>query len=311
MIIQIDNREKHLIKILPSLLKMYDFDKQNTIMIENIPLGDIVLYKTEEDIKNDNPIVIIERKSLTDLASSIRDGRYNEQSLRLHHTNTHNHNIWYIIEGNVKYYSSKYTKVEPKALYSAMVSLNYYKGFTIFRTFDVVETAEFIIRSVDKIHREKKLQPFYQNNESENYKKTTFLDVHENKSGEKSILKDNIDEVINNKEPVSQFEQQQYKNDIPYSNTVKKVKKENLTPENIGEVILSQIPGISNITSLAVMKHYGSLYNLIIELGKDPKCLETFKYKTSNGQIRKISSSSIQNIINYLLYQKDNVISIT
>ncbi len=309
MIIQIDNREKDLIKILPSLLKMYEFDTHHTIVIENIPLGDIVIYKTQEDKLNDNPIVIIERKSLTDLASSIRDGRYNEQSLRLYHTNTHNHNIWYIIEGNIKYYSPKYTKVDAKALYSSIVSLNYYKGFTVFRTFDIVETAEFIIRSVDKIHREKKIQPYYQNYGSQNSEIITNLDNLENKSGEKSILKENIKEIIN-KEPLTQIEQQQYKLDVPYSNTVKKVKKNNLTPENIGEVILSQIPGISNITSLAIMKHYGSLYNLIIQLGKDQSCLDTFKYKTSSGQIRKISSSSIQNIINYLMYQKDNTITV-
>ena len=34
-------------------------------------------------------------------------------------------------------------------------------------------------------------------------------------------------------------------NEKTYTNVVHKVKKKNITPENIGEIILSQIPGIS------------------------------------------------------------------
>ena len=39
---------------------------------------------------------------------------------------------------------------------------------------------------------------------------------------------------------------------------VKKVKKENITPENIGEIILSQIPGVSSHTSQIIMNKFGS-----------------------------------------------------
>ena len=45
-------------------------------------------------------LLIIERKSLNDLASSIKDGRYAEQSFRLSNIEHHNHNIVYLIEGD-------------------------------------------------------------------------------------------------------------------------------------------------------------------------------------------------------------------
>ena len=97
---------------------------------------------------------------------------------------------------------------------------------------------------------------------------------------------------------------------VNYSSVVKRVKKANLRPDNIGEVILSQIPGISTATSLAVMNKFGSLYQLMIELKKDSNCLNTLTYETKNKQRRHISRKSIESIINYLLYQKEEIISV-
>ena len=59
----IDVREKSLIAECFKLL-----DK---LEIKNLPLGDAII---QDDSGND--LIIIERKTLTDLASSIKDGRY-------------------------------------------------------------------------------------------------------------------------------------------------------------------------------------------------------------------------------------------
>ena len=59
-----------------------------------------------------------------------------------------------------------------------------------------------------------------------------------------------------------------------YCNLVKKVKKDNITPGNIGEIILSQIPGVSSVTAIAIMSKFTSFYNLIESLQKNPGCLE-------------------------------------
>ena len=42
------------------------------------------------------------KKTVNDLLSSIVDGRYKEQSLRLDNYNLHNHNIIYLIEGDMR-----------------------------------------------------------------------------------------------------------------------------------------------------------------------------------------------------------------
>ena len=52
--------------------------------------------------------MIIERKTLNDLASSIKDGRYKEQGYRLSNCSLHNHNIFYLIEDNLSSYNSKF-----------------------------------------------------------------------------------------------------------------------------------------------------------------------------------------------------------
>ena len=62
------------------------------IKSESLPLGDIIFEKDK------NEIIMIERKTWKDLAASIRDGRYNEQSFRLNECDIHNHNIIYLIE---------------------------------------------------------------------------------------------------------------------------------------------------------------------------------------------------------------------
>ena len=92
MKIILDNRERRLIKLVNSLKNQYGFNHIE-ISVEKLDIGDIT-------IKNgDNELLIIERKSLNDLASSIKDGRYEEQSYRLSNYPIHNHNILYLIEG--------------------------------------------------------------------------------------------------------------------------------------------------------------------------------------------------------------------
>jgi crossover junction endonuclease MUS81 len=70
-IIKIDNREKDIISILQN--KGYNFE------LENLDLGDFQFL----DFNSKEPIIIIERKTYSDLNASIKDGRYKEQKERL------------------------------------------------------------------------------------------------------------------------------------------------------------------------------------------------------------------------------------
>jgi ERCC4-type nuclease len=139
MLIKIDNREHDLIKQINQLILFIPIFKKLTVITENLPLGDIIISNNNEDK------IIIERKSISDLLSSIKDGRYEEQSYRLNGLNHPNHNIYYLIEGDInKQNRFKDNNVDKLTLYSAMLSLNYFKGFSVMRTFNIEETAIFI-----------------------------------------------------------------------------------------------------------------------------------------------------------------------
>ena len=294
----IDIREKDLIILIPNLIEHYGFNYE--IEIKNLALGDFII---EDD--SGKEIIIIERKSLNDLAASIRDGRYREQSLRLTSNEIHNHNIQYIIEGSLKTYGSKYSKISTDTLLSSMISLNYYKGFSVIRTMNMNETGNYIVRLLDKVSKEtlKGSKPYFRNCNTNSDENNIVEKTDNNEVCEKLqlTLKEGIKTEVQMKSNMNQ---------PIYSSVVKKVKKDNITPENIGEIILSQIPGISSVTSLAIMQYYGSLMNLINNLQKDKNCLEGFTMTTTTGQKRKLSKTAINSIVNYLMYMRETEISI-
>ena len=129
MILYIDNREpisniNYINSICEPLLNSNKINFK--IEIKPLEIGDYAFYNDNEE-----PIFIIERKSLNDLESSIKDGRYNEQSCRLDAFNLHNHYIYYLIEGSIINYKNKNFR---PTLYSSLFSLNYYKGFSVLNT---------------------------------------------------------------------------------------------------------------------------------------------------------------------------------
>ena len=111
---------------------------------KNLVLGDICIEKDGQDI------VLIERKTVADLAASICDGRYQEQSFRLLESNLPPHRIVYLIEGSL----DQVQTISKKALLSAMMSLWFTKGFSVVQTKDVEETAEFVQQLFEKASKE-------------------------------------------------------------------------------------------------------------------------------------------------------------
>jgi len=273
MILKIDNREHDLISNIKGIQLNKLAYRDIKIQIETLPLGDIIIAD-----ENDNELLIIERKTVNDLLSSIRDGRYEEQSHRLNGSSFHNHNIIYLIEGDIqKTNRFKDIQQDKTIFYSSLFSLNYYKGFSVLRTFSIEETALFICNTAYKLKKSKEENrvSFYNNINSVN-------------NSDNELLKEENEE----------------KEEIPYVNVVKKVKKENITPQNIGEIMLSQIPGISAITAIAIMKQFKTLPMLIEELVKNEKCLENISYFNSKGNAKKINKTSIKNIFIYLVNNK-------
>lgn len=280
MKIIIDEREKQLYEICYSILLGKSTASHIILSKEVLPLGDI-LFRTDDD----KDVLLIERKTFSDLFASIKDGRYEEQSYRLlHSSQIMPHSIIYLIEGVL---SQLHTPLEKKVLYSTMTSLNYFKGFSVHRSSGVRESAEWLLQMGEKIEKN------FQKNKLPYYLTDPFLNHFRSKQRDSS----------NNDIEITE-ENQIQTSSADYCRVVKKIKKDNINNENFGQIILCQIPGISSTTAMAIMKNYSTFPDFIQKLQENPNCLDDVVYET-NGKTRKISKSCIANIKNFLLLENN------
>jgi len=134
MNIVIDFREKDIFTHCNSQLNGRDIN----IITENLLLGDIKINK-----------LLIERKTINDLAASIVDGRYKEQSFRLEKALEEGYKVFYFIEGNMDLYTGSISK---NTLVSTIYSLTH-KKFQVLLTKNSRETAYFILQFAEKMKK--------------------------------------------------------------------------------------------------------------------------------------------------------------
>ena len=304
MIIKIDVRETELIKSCTFLISSMPCFKDLQLDITTLPIGDIIIcddiVSETNNEKTHTEYVIIERKSLKDLCSSIKDGRYEEQSYRLNGLPHHNHNIVYLIEGSMDKINMFKGIQEKIILYSAMVSINYFKGFSLWRSQHIEESALIICNAAYKIAKGVREQ------------KSAHFKYISPKPAPVVVVADTAIPSIATSEtppdtpsptipaPSNEEPLETAVNEKQYCSVVKRVKKENVTVNNIGEIILCQIPGVSTVTALAVLSAFKTLPMLIASIQQDHTCLNNVTYVTTTGQTRKISKACIENIIKYL-----------
>lgn len=278
MFIILDFREIEIKNSIENLIKTNTAFQNIQLKIENLHIGDIII---EIDSK---PFIIIERKQISDLLSSIKDGRYTEQSFRLNNSAHHNHNIMYLIEGNIH----KFNK-HKNIIYSSILSLNFYKGFSVINTISIDETAFFICNSILKIiknNKDNKL-PFYSN---------TNTMINEN--------------APNCQSKITEPEISSSTTDKDYVKAIKTIKKNNINTNNISEIMLCQIPGVSPNVALIIMKEFNNIYNLINCLKQNIHCLDKIKISNSKQQFRKLNKSCIENIKKFLLVDDITILEI-
>jgi ERCC4-type nuclease len=234
------------------------------IIVKSLDLGDAIIQN-----ESGHDIILFERKSLQDLLASIKDGRYEEQSHRLlNASGLHPHNIVYILEGAI---AQLRNPADKKIVLSAITSLSYFKGFSVFRTASLQETAELVCSIAAKINKD--------------YEKGKPVPVYSYPGTPAPAETDSI--------PVS--------SEPNYSAFVKKVKHENITPQNIGDILLCQIPGISSVSAKEIMKCFGgSFCQLITELKTCPEKLDTIYLEGDKGKRRKLGANIIKNLKLYL-----------
>jgi crossover junction endonuclease MUS81 len=260
MKIIIDERETSLYELCLS----HENYAKDSFQIEKrvLQLGDILFTNDDETVT----YVCIERKSLQDLLASIKDGRYSEQSYRLSNCYANPHNVIYLLEGMLT------TVKDKKTVISCIASLNYFKGFSVHRTVSMAETALYILCMADKLARE--------------FKKGT-------------LPRSSVVAATTSSDPAttsSDPSAPSAPSTTDYCNVVKACKKANVTKENIGQMMLMQIPGISSTIANELMRPFSSFIEFVDHIRATPEYLNTV---TINK--RKIGSNIVNSIREYIL----------
>ena len=260
----IDYREK-------SIIDYFSKNKNGNIEVKNLDIGDFI-FKI-----NDSETIIIERKTMCDLASSITDKRLKEQKYRILNSNFKLSNIIYIIEG--KYGDVKYGSVNKKGLCGSIINSLFRDNIKVYRSESTSDTIYFLERMMEKLKKNDK-----------NF--TTNIINSTNSTN--TELKKNEEPILNNV------------NSIDYLEGVLKAKKKNMTCEYYNQIILINIPGVS--TNLA--NHITKIYPKIIDLIKKYQSLEDLNEKKfllanieisiGNNKKRKLGKVLSNRIYEYL-----------
>jgi ERCC4-type nuclease len=164
--------------------------------------------------------------------------------------------VVYLLEGMLS------TVKDKKTVISCIASLNYFKGFSVHRTVSLAETALYILCMADKMAREIK-------------------------KGTKPYNETQVNNSLPAEKPLESTD---------YCDVVKVSKKANITKENIGQMILMQIPGISSTTAVEIMKPFSSFLEFVDRIRSEPEYLSQIKV---NG--RKIGSNVLKGINEFIL----------
>jgi len=153
---------------------------------------------------------------------------------------------------------------DKKLVVSCIASLNYFKGFSVHRTVSMQETAFYLMAYADKLMRE-----FAKGSKAYNHV------VSVTDSLEASVLP-------------------------AYTSVVKVQKKANITPENIGQLFLMQIPGISSTIALEIMKPFKSFLEFVEHVKQNPAYFDNLRIGS-----RKLGSNVIKSIQSYIFCQEN------
>ena len=209
----LDNREHMLIKVAENSHIPYT--------VKQLDIGDAIIKKVDSE----EILYIIERKTIADLLASIKDGRYKEQKIRLAAMieQRRAQDYFFILEGNIML-------VDRVMVHGSIISMNLRDNIKIIRTWDIVETFNFIHRVFQRINKDP----------SEFIKKS--LDV---------VAAIPLDDTLSVAETPN------------YLASIKSKKNANITPQICQCLALAGVPGISTKSAEIIIGNYGSLVGLL------------------------------------------------
>ena len=303
----IDNREGKLIELIkttPTFKIPYE--------LQSLHIGDIIISSEKHPDKS----IIIERKCVQDMLASIKDGRYKEQKIRLQAEKCNSNGnklICYLIEGSssdVRYPSEK------TVFHGSIVSSIFRDEIPLIRTSNLNETLDIIIRIHERMSKD--ITDFFKpnkivssiipstipitiSNESNTINDSNII----NKEEENNMLPETNNEINNNTESTNNDTNTNQINNT-YLNSIKKCKKDNLTPQLWNQISLTNIPGVSTSIATKISEVFPTLKKLFeaydnCELNEERILLISEIILTDNGKTkRRIGEVVSKRIIEYL-----------
>lgn len=199
-----------------------------------LPIGDIWITKNNEGNLN-SAILILERKTLNDLAMSNRDNRYREQRARLLSSVTPDRRIGYVIEGRWTGNDSQtygHGSSTEKVLRHILWRLQFKYSVPVFQTRSVAETLDLVLGFCSPLLKE-----------------ATYF--------KEERLLDNLDKTAHvASAAVAEV-------------NLSAVKRENWTPEANAVAALTTVPGCSLATAQKIMEQVNTIAGLSLLSEKD------------------------------------------
>ena len=148
MYLLIDYREQDFIKklsefcIIENEIPKEIIVNNNSILIKitNLPIGDFII--TDEINDNSKIKIAIERKSISDLYSSIMDGRFREQKSRLLNSIGDSLKICYLIEGTTNF---KVQNKKTNVIRGSILNLMFKHNYRVIQTENKLDTFDNIL----------------------------------------------------------------------------------------------------------------------------------------------------------------------
>lgn len=233
------------------------------ITYQNLNLGDIILKCNDIEL-------IIERKTIYDLFSSIQDGRYKEQKYRLlkHYDLSQ---IVYLIEDVANVSKVKYLRNFSSITYGSIVNTIFRDNIKVVRSFSLNESATYILNILKKMNK----NPEFFNS-------------------------------LNKTQTNQDIQEKTHQTNNDYVDNFKLKKSSEMTPQNCAIIQLSVIPGMSVHMAKIILTQYGSLvkliqaYQHIEDLDSKKNMLATIEFDIKNNKKRKLGKVLSERVYQYL-----------
>jgi ERCC4-type nuclease len=165
MYLLIDYREQDFVKRLSEFIyiendKILTFDFQNTeikFKVTSLPIGDFCLIENLDDIST--VLLMIERKSMKDLSSSITDGRFREQKARLSESIQDSNKICYLIEGSKQLLERDNFMLSNTIINGSLLNLSFRHKYHVIQSENKQDTFNMVML----LYKKFKNQEFEQN----------------------------------------------------------------------------------------------------------------------------------------------------